>query len=213
MQMPALLQLTVGEGHEQVLVLQTMPPVQALPHAPQFASFDVVSTQALLQSVRVPPHVAAHPPALHTCVDVHTSDGFVAPHAPQLVGLLDVSTQTPPQSVNGGTCVGQAQTPLAQTNPLGQTWPQDPQLFGSSVKRTHWPPQETLPFDTDASVLFCPEQPPATQAPPEQTSPLAHFTPHPPQLMTLTVVSTHTPPQSCCPLAQEHLPRLQVCPF
>jgi hypothetical protein len=77
----------------------------------------------------------------------------VAPQAPQLFGSLDVSTQTPPQSVSAGIWVGQAQRPAVQMNPLGQTCPQAPQLFGSSVRRTHRPPQSTLPFDTEASAL------------------------------------------------------------
>jgi hypothetical protein len=51
------------------------------------------------------------------------------------------------------------------------------------------------------------------QEPPEQTSPLAHFTPQPPQLMLLLVVSTQAPPQSCWPVAHAHVPLVHVSPF
>jgi hypothetical protein len=48
------------------------------------------------------------------------------PQPPQLFGSTKMSAQTPPQA----NCpAGQVQTPLLQVAPLGQTWPQVPQLL------------------------------------------------------------------------------------
>jgi hypothetical protein len=55
--------------------------------------------------------------------------------APQWSGSLVRSTQTPPQFV----AVDEAQTQVAfgHVKPSPQTFPQAPQLFGSSMRRTH----------------------------------------------------------------------------
>jgi hypothetical protein len=55
-------------------------------------------------------------------------------------------------------------------------------------------------------------QPPATQAPFEQTSAFAHFFPHAPQLSRSTVTSVQSPLQSCSLARQPHLPWMQVVP-
>ena len=163
MQTPASPQFSVGGAQVHVPLVQDVPPLQVVAHEPQFELLDERSTHAPVHAVSAPPsapaspeHVAAQAPRLHTWPALH----FVT-HAPQWVGSLWRSTQTPPQLV---WPAGQVQTPFVQSKPAAQTFPQAPQLFGSVERRTHWPPHATLPFDTDASWPW-PAQPPATHAP------------------------------------------------
>jgi hypothetical protein len=200
------LQSTVGSAQEHVLMLHVLPPVHAVPHAPQLAVLVVVSTHAFTQSVRAGSHVALHALALQTSPALH-----LVTQAPQWSGSLASSAQTPPQSV----AVGEVHTHIAfeHVKPAPQTFPHAPQLFGSESSFTHWPPQATLPFELLAPASPLPPQPPAVHVPERQTSPFAHLFPHAPQLRLSTVTSTQTLLHDSSPVAQPHLPAMHSWPF
>jgi hypothetical protein len=71
---------------------QTWPGGQSIPHPPQFAGSDWVSTQAPEQVSSLPGHT--HAPSLHTRPTAHRWL-----QAPQFRGSNDVSTQPPPHCV------------------------------------------------------------------------------------------------------------------
>ena len=112
-----------------------VPPVQVVPHAPQFVSSVFRSTQELLQFVRPDAQPAAQAPFEQTAI-VLTQ--FV-PHAPQFVGSFDGSTQTEPQRRKPA---GQEQTPAPPSGegPHVSVAPHAvvhaPQWFGSLVVST-----------------------------------------------------------------------------
>jgi hypothetical protein len=57
-----------------------------------------------------------------------------------------------------------------------------------------------------------PAHPPVTHAPFEQTSPVPHFVPHPPQFRRSTVVFVQTELHVCSPAAHPHLPAMHSAP-
>ena len=132
----------------------------------------------------------------------------LVPQAPQSSGLLCKSTQTPLQLV----ALPEAHTHAAfeHVNPALQVLPHAPQLSGSSMRRTHCPPQSTFPFEVPASP---PPQPPAVQLPARQTSPFAHFVLQAPQFSRSTVTSTQTLLQDSSPAGHAHVPATHCCPF
>jgi len=195
-----------GAPHAHAPAAQILPPVQEIPHAPQLSVLVCVSTQLFTQLVSPVVQVAAHALLLQTgAAGAH----FVG-HAPQWSGSLVSSTQTPPQFVAVGEM--HSQIALLQVKPAPQTLPHAPQLLGSSRRRTHWPPQSTLPFEVPPS-LPVPLQPPAVHAPARQTSPFAHFVLQPPQFKRSTVTSTHTLLQESSPAGHPHLPEMHCAPF
>ncbi len=196
-----------------------MPP--AIVQPPQFARSLVVSTHTPLQSSV--PFGHSHLPALHVMPPLHAMS-----QPPQFAPSVCVSTQDAPHFVRFASHV-------ALQSPFEQTWPalhatavhapqccgslfrstHAPQLSGSLVRRTHEPPQSTLPLELPPS--FAPasgfgSQLPAVQTPALHTSPFAHFVPQPPQLRRSTVTSVHWPLHSIWPMAQPHLPPMQVVP-
>ena len=64
------------------------------------------------------------------------------PHAPQLVLLVCVFTQAPPQAI---WPVGQAQAPMVQVAPVAQLRPHAPQLVLLVCVFTQLPPQFVRP--------------------------------------------------------------------
>jgi hypothetical protein len=127
---PGVHSMIGGAPQAHAPVVQTLPPVHEIAQAPQLSLLVCVSTQLPTQLVSVASQVALHAPRLHTEPALH----FVA-HAPQWSGSLVISTQTPPQLV----AVADVQTHIAleQVKPSPHTLPQAPQLFGSSMRRTH----------------------------------------------------------------------------
>jgi hypothetical protein len=67
---------------------------------------------------------------------------------------------------------------------------------------TQLPPHAVVPLVHPADV----------HAPLSQTSPVAHFVPHAPQLFASTAVSTQSPPQSASPALHWHVPAAQLWP-
>jgi hypothetical protein len=91
--------------------MQTLPPVQTVPHVPQFEGSVVVSTH-------VPPHPvfpgAQHKPLLHVAPAVQT-----VPHAPQLLESELRSRHAPPQFVVPPPHV-RPHTPPEHSSPVAQ---------------------------------------------------------------------------------------------
>jgi hypothetical protein len=105
---------------------------QTLPHAPQFALFEVVSTHVL--TPRRPtghslyPGEQAHVPSMHGPPAAHT-----LPHAPQLRLLFSTLTHVVPHRVWPAPVLQPAMhVPPAHVWPGGQALPHPPQLRGST---------------------------------------------------------------------------------
>jgi hypothetical protein len=79
--------------------------------------------------------------------------------------------------------------PAAQALPLGQTFPQEPQLFRSVLESTHELPHASRP-------------PVQAQAPEVQTWPMGQTWPQEPQLLGSVLVETQLPPQDVVPPLQ-----------
>ncbi len=174
-------------GQRLVPLAQThAPPVhvapvgQAVPQAPQFCAFVLVSTQTV--TVFPPGPVSEHAvsPVSQPVVqapETHVSSPVQRlPQAPQFALLLDVSThwllhvaRPPPH----------AHAPDAQLAPEPQTLLQAPQLFGSVCVSTHAPPQVVWPASASQEVVHWPL---------EHTPP-SHVIPQPPQLFGSLEVS------------------------
>jgi hypothetical protein len=124
---------------------------QAASHAPQCFT-------SLLTSTHEPPHWVspgrhAHAPASQYCAPPQD-----APHAPQLVGLVDRLTQAFPQ-VSASV---HAHTPWSHDEPVPHEVLQLPQNFGSASVSTQLPLQIVLPAGQ-------------THAPDWHASPAAHL--------------------------------------
>jgi hypothetical protein len=118
---------------------QVLPPVHALPQAPQLNGLDVRSTHEAPQAVRRVPHEATHRPTLHTCPEAQ-----LAPQAPQLRLSLTRSTQLPPQETSPARhCAWQA--PPLHTRFPAHAWPHDPQLVVLVRRSMHCPEQLVVP--------------------------------------------------------------------
>lgn len=114
----------VKGGHSQVPKLQRFPPVQILPHVPQFCGSFCRSTQAPLHSVWVPGQVSTQLPLMQSSLCWHALGAIVVLHAPQWLRLVWVSTQMPLQLV----CpIGQAHEPASQNVPPIHWVPHAPQ--------------------------------------------------------------------------------------
>jgi hypothetical protein len=137
-------------------------------------------------------------------------DAQAFPHEPQLFGSLAVSTQLPPtppspeamQSVEPPRQVT-PHLPIEHTWPVGQTFPQVPQLFGS------------LAVSTQVALLPVPHsmEPPrqvTPHLPVEQTWPVGQTFPQAPQLFGSLAVWTQLPAPAS-PVQSVELPR-QVTP-
>ncbi len=82
----------------------------------------------------------------------------------------------------------QWQSELPQSKPLGQVWPQEPQLAGSVWVFTHLPPHEISPFEQ----ALVPPVPPAPAAPPVDDPPLPAAPP--PALVPAAPLTPAAPP-------------------
>ncbi len=112
------------------------------------------------------------------------------PQAPQLAGLLLVSTQEPPQLVRPAWQLT-AQVPAEQTWPAAHAVPQAPQFPSSAWVSRQVPPQLVRPAWQ--------ERP---QVPPAQTWPAGQAVPQAPQLASSAWVSRQVPPQLASPAWQ-----------
>jgi hypothetical protein len=80
---------------------------------------------------------------------------------------------------------------LAQSQPLGQSLPQPPQLLGSDERSTHIPiPLQKVVPEAQMQLPF------------EQTAPSAQTVWQPPQFAGSLLVSMHRSPQIRCPAGQ-----------
>jgi hypothetical protein len=153
---PLIWQAVVPGGHVipasmavpvQVPLEQNCPNAQALPHAPQFVGSMEVLMQAVTpliwQAVVPVGHVIPASMAVPVQVPLEQNcpNPQVRPHAPQLVGSMDVLTQaviplTTQVVVPGGHVIPASmavpvQAPFEQNCPSAQALPQAPQLVGS----------------------------------------------------------------------------------
>ncbi len=206
--------------HVQLPLTQEPPEGQAWPQDPQLSGSLCVSTHALPQVVCVHAGVQAPPaqtwPAGHSAFDVHAAgatqapathaspDGQTSPQAPQLLASLCRSTHALPQvvCVHAGVqappaqtwpaghsafdvhAAGATQAPATQASPDGQSSPQAPQLLGSLWRSTHALPQ-----------VVCVHVEGASQAPPVQTWPAAHWA-------SVAQAVAHVPAAQTSPLGQ-----------
>ena len=107
----------------------TWPAGQAMPHPPQLAASDWMSTQTPLQLVA--PAWPVQAPAVQVCPGWHM--------VPQLPQLLTCVRSAHPFGQTDKPA-GQVHTPPTQPAPATQTLPQLPQLFGSLAMSTQIPP-------------------------------------------------------------------------
>ncbi len=131
-----------------------------------------------------------HEPPAHAAVALATAVVQAFEQVPQLVALVDVSTQAPLHSV--GVAAGHVHTESSHTAPPLHAYnePQPPQLLASLVKFTHAPLQSVNP------LLHVKVQALSTHAAVALAMLVEHAVPHVPQSLKLLVVSTHAPLQS-----------------
>jgi hypothetical protein len=110
----------------QVPAEQSWTELQGLPHMPQFFGSVLRLTQAPLQSVFPEGHT--HWPITHVPPGSHCT-----PHPPQLLTLLEGSTQRPLQNDRPGVEQASWQVPDTHVAPIGHWLPHAPQLFGSLI--------------------------------------------------------------------------------
>lgn len=124
------------EGHAQEPLTQVLPPVQALPQVPQFALFEVRSTQVLLQFAVVPGHIGVHVTPLQVA-DPPTGAAHAAHDDEPQVAVALLETHVPLQS-----CVpeGHLHWLVLQTFPPVQAVVQLPQCAASLVRSTQESP-------------------------------------------------------------------------
>jgi hypothetical protein len=107
-------------GQRQCAFVQTRPPEHERPQLPQFAELDCRSTQPEPQTTRLPAQLIVQTP------DEQTSFARQAfPHAPQLLGSLDVSAHWPAHIT---VTPGQTQEPPVQARPSPHAAPHPPQF-------------------------------------------------------------------------------------
>ena len=121
-------------GHLQAPLKQVWLFMQVAPHVPQLVESLFRSTQAPPQALSPPAQLAEQTPLLHTGVVPEQT----VPQAPQFLGSLVVSTQTPLQF---WVSTGQTQLPPLHFWLALQAASHDPQCDGSVGVYTHAPPQ------------------------------------------------------------------------
>ncbi len=130
--------------------MQDAPLAQTWPQKPQLLGSSVVSTShpsAIWPSQSAKPvlhEVMRQPLSTQPVVALGTIWGQTLPQVPQLSGSLVVTAQVAPQQASPpgqGEPVPQppTQTPPEHASPVGQTWPQLPQLLGSPSVLTSQP--------------------------------------------------------------------------
>jgi hypothetical protein len=150
MQLPP--QFTWSGWHEtaQPRFEHTLPCGHALPHAPQLASSELVSTHAPLHAVFGAPQYSLHAPWSQTWPGLHG-----LPHSPQSSKSLFRSTQAPLHCVcPTGHAI--AHWPAPHTRGGAHVAPHTPQFFGSFVVSTQAAPHLVL---GGAQVDASPEPP------------------------------------------------------
>ncbi len=127
--------------------MQVSPVAQTFPQLPQLFGSLVVLRHPLGQQVVPPVHAG---PPLQLVGVLHVPPTHVSPAAhglpqlPQFFGSVDVSVQPFAQQVSVPVQTGPplqlggvTQLPSVQVAPVGQTWLQPPQLFGSVSMLLH----------------------------------------------------------------------------
>jgi hypothetical protein len=135
----------------------------------------------------------AHAPSTQRLSGPHAT-----PQPPQWLESDATSTQRPSHTSRPA---GHEQAPCEQTAPSGQTLPHAPQCAGSPARFAQAEPQRDI----------MPGQPCMHPAP-EHIWPGEHAWPHPPQLVELDCMSTHTPPQLVVPAGHAQVPSTQTLP-
>lgn len=104
--------------------MQVVPPLQPLPHDPQFMLSVSVLTHAEPQSVVLAAE-QWHAPAVHVVPEGHT-----VPHAPQFELSVCVLVQVPPQRMSPGVgqTVAGVQVPAEHVSVAAQACPHEPQF-------------------------------------------------------------------------------------
>jgi hypothetical protein len=233
------LQFTCEPGHdtEQVPALHTWPLAQLLPAlpapptpqpavAPQWIGSVIGSTQTPLQFTCVPGHDTEHVPALQTCPAAQLTPPLPLPPlpqpsvAPQWMGSVVGSTQTPPQLIcEPGHDTEHA--PALQTCPAAHAVPTDPPLVPHPAVAPQWPRSELGSTHTPLQFTCVPGHD-TEHVPALHTCPAAHAVPAlapvqvalAPQWARSLEGSTHVLAQFTCEPGHdtEHAPALQTCP-
>ncbi len=111
-------------------------------------------------------------------------------HKPQLLLSVDLSTQTPLQTLRGET----QHIPPAHDTPMPHAWPQLPQLLGSLLKSVQTGPLVVVHMFGVPAPQLTVHAPPVHVAEPLPCGDGAgHFVPHPPQLFGSLAVATQVP--------------------
>jgi hypothetical protein len=126
-----------GALHWHIPLKQLLPVPHELPHVPQLAGSNAVTTQVPLQSVWKGWHIGRHIPKLQTWLDVQA-----LPQLPQLAGSCCRRTHVFPHFVNPAWHV---QLELMQV-PLVHAALQLPQLLESDAGLMQMPPQRMKPL-------------------------------------------------------------------
>jgi hypothetical protein len=160
---------------------QVCPAVQALPHAPQLAKLDCVSTHIPLHEVW-PATEQLQAPALQVCPAPQ-----VVPHMPQFWTSVVTLTQAFPQAVSPAAQVAAHAPRLQKGRSAAQAVAHVPQLVGSELVSTH----TLLQLMRPAWQL---------QVPPRQSCPTEQAVPQAPHAVGSDDRSRQSPfPQSCRP--------------
>jgi hypothetical protein len=169
-----LLQETSPLGHAQLPPRHCSPPLQAVPHVPQFVRSDLVSTQLDPHFVRPGSQVVWQSPLLQTSPPAVLQ---VFPQIPQFAGSVDVSVQVAPHVTEGDV---HGVTPPS----LPPSVPPSPASVPPSVPPEDVPPEDVPPED---DVPVVPSGPPSRDG---LGTPLVSSSPH--AAMTLLVAATTT---------------------
>jgi hypothetical protein len=124
--------------HWQLPAWQVVPVGHFVAQPPQLPLSDCSLTHAPLHMTSPPGQM--HLPPVHVSPTAHA-----VPQPPQSAGLLDVSTQTPPQYVGVPVPAGHVHALFTHVEPPVQALPHPPQLALSLVSLTHEPPHVVSP--------------------------------------------------------------------
>ena len=161
---------------------------------PQCSGSVSPSTHTPLQLDR--PVGQAQAPATHVKPGEHDR-----PQPPQSAGLVERSTQPPPQRLAGGVHPPALHEPFSHASVAKQWLPQEPQFAALARRSTHSPSHSERPAGH-------------VHRPALQICPLWHAVSHPPQCAESEVTSMHAPAHATKPGAHEsaQVPLLQTWP-
>lgn len=184
---------------------QPMPAAHAAPHAPQFASSKLSSTQLLPQHVSPLPHAKPSLSAAPHDLQVPDTQTCVAPHCDESVQPQGPLEHVEPQHTPP---VLQAAPPLPaspQSVHAPPTQVCDASGQSATVVQPQWSVVHDLPAPHGVQLAVPPAHAllavPHSQPPASHAVPAAQVVLHAPQLASSEVVSVQPPPQHVVPLA------------